>query len=122
MTQTLIYATHDADGGRIESNADIRAFTTEAEAREWLLKSYRDGGWDLTTAKIEAGRFGDCWIKTYSEPREDGDKLVIGAGTCEPFSPEQLYVAAPGQHPGGRVWWIEPNVEVLVVAEIHEAE
>lgn len=123
MTQPKIYATRDADEGRIEANATIIAFATEQEARAWLLEPYtRANGWDPETAQIEAGRYSDCWIKTYSEPREDGDEMVIGTGTCEPFRPDQLYVAAPGQHPGGRAWWIEPNVDVLVVADIHEAE
>jgi len=118
----MFYATVDNDGDRINDSADIVAFETEAQAREWLVDFYDRADWKRETAVIEPGRFGDCWIKTYSEPKTEKGKLIVGAFDCEPFGVEQLYIASPGQHPGGRVWWISPRVEVLAVTSIQPNE
>lgn len=107
------YATHDADGGDIHLSADIYRFGTEAEARAWLLAPYDPAEWDRATAKIGPGRFGDCWIKTT-------DPVRVGASLLDPFTYTQVYVARPGQHPGGRVYWVTPTVDVLTVTHIEE--
>jgi hypothetical protein len=117
---TVIFATHDAEYGRISERATIRAFATYQEARDWLLEAYDPSDWRHSSAIVEPGRFGDCWIKTSSEPTvEDGD-LWVGASRVEPFYADQLIIRAPGSHPGGKFWWIEPSEPVLVVSRIEE--
>lgn len=117
-----IYATTDADGGRVSQNATIHAFASEQEARTYLLRGYDAADWKLETAEIGAGDFGDCWVKVHSAPQIEGDKLIAGLFDCAPFKADQLIVQSPGQHPGGRVWWIEPSEEVLVVTFVESAE
>ena len=107
----MIYATQDGDDDFIARDADIRKFATEAEAAEWLLRPYRGAGWKMETASIEPGRFGDCWITTTNRPK-------IGDAMLAPFSYTQLHIQRPGEHPGGRQYWITPRVDVLVVARI----
>ena len=113
-----IYATADAEGGHISQNATIHAFASEREARAYLLDGYDAADWRLETAEIGAGTFGDCWIKVHSAPRIVGDKLFAGLFGCTPFKADQLIVRSPGEHPGGRAWWIEPSDEVLVLTFI----
>ena len=107
------YATQDYGDGRIQSDAKIVKFATVDAAREWLLAPYRAAGWDLATAVIEAGTWGDCWIKSVGRPRA-GDPWIA------PFSFGQISTQSPGEHPGGRFYWTTPTVEVLIVSEIHE--
>lgn len=110
----MFYATLDSDGSRISQNAKIAAFETDGEARDYLLRAYIGGGWNMASAKIGEGYFGDCWIKLYGgAPIDDADYLA-------PFTRDQVLVRGPGQHPGGRAWWIEPTVPVLVVESIQE--
>jgi hypothetical protein len=59
------------------------------------------------------GDFGDCWIKVHTAPG-DFERYFW------PFTQEQLIIAAPGQHPGGRTWWIMPSPAVLVIEHIEE--
>jgi hypothetical protein len=112
-----IYATQDYYGDRIEHDAFIACFDTEAEAREYLLAPYRHDDWDISTAEIAPGRFSDCWIKTHYKPQ-----IEAGLYDCAPFSPDELSVRGPGEHPGGRQWWITPTPDVLVVAIIRQRE
>jgi hypothetical protein len=110
-----IYATHDHNGyGGITLDATIEVFESEAAAREWLLAPYRDGGWDINSAVIDAGQFGDCWIKSVDAPS-------VGTPWISPFSFNQVRVERPGRHPGGRFYWTTPRPDVLVVASIKEA-
>jgi hypothetical protein len=116
----MFYATNDADGSCIRQNATIRAFDTEDEARAYLLGGYDAADWNLGTAVIGAGDYGDCWIKVHSEPTNDGDQLIAGLCEFEPFAAGQLIVRRSGQHPGGRAWWITPSPSVMVVEHIEE--
>ena len=118
MRQMTVYATTDADGGRISQNATIREFASEQEARTYLLHGYDAADWKLETAEIGAGDFGDCWVKMHSAPQTDGDELIVGLFDCAPFKADQLIVQSPGQHPGGRAWWIEPIEPVLIMRNI----
>jgi hypothetical protein len=106
---TMYYATHYSENGKIDQGADISAFPTEQEARDWLLKAFEGSGLqeDGFEIVIETGSYGDCWIK-YSRAPEDHDRWVT------PFALDDLYVAAPGQHPGGKIYWITPRPDVLV--------
>jgi hypothetical protein len=73
--------------------------------------------WDVETAEIAPGGYGDCWMKWMKAPRVGNP----GAGEgYAPFSYTQLIVQAPGTHPGGRFWWITSSPDVLTVAEIKE--
>jgi len=109
----MIYATTDNDCARISDNAAICAFKTEAEARAYLLSGYDAADWDHAAAVIEPGHFGDAWYKFYSWRPGDEERFA-------PFTAEQLYIQRPGQHPGGRAWWITPRPEVLVISAIAE--
>lgn len=107
---TKFYATIDTDGeGCISENADIFAFDTREAAEAYLRRGFDpadldENGW---TIGIEEGRFSDCWIKSSTEPAED-------AGWIAPFAMDDLYVARPGQHPGGNRFWTTPRANVLV--------
>lgn len=114
----MFYATHDADDGRISQNAHIVAFETAEQAREYLLSPFDGADWNRETVEIGAGRYGDCWVKLHSAPQIEGSRLICGLFDGSPFTADQLAVQAPGQHPGGRAWWIEPTPEVLVVEYI----
>lgn len=129
----MFYATIDADvnvrcgagvfESRIAENATIAGFNTRAEAEEFLLSPYkRGGGWDLDSAKIGTGRYGDCWIKTFDEPKIDGSQLVAGLCDFAPFSANDLRIERPGQHPGGRRYWVTPQPDVLVVEYIADID
>ena len=117
----MFYATKHSSAGRIDENADIVAFETEDQARAWLLEPY-DSAWDHSTAEIEPGRFGDFWVSDSAAPVVEGEKLIVGSFNCCPFDADQLYVAAPGSHPGGPFYWIEPVPEILIVTGIVEKE
>lgn len=102
---TKFYATKDAEDGCIAQDADIFSFTSEAEARAFLSADYNPSEWAW---HFEAGYFGDCWVKCVHEPRPD-------SGLFAPFAVADLYVLGPGQHPGGRFWWVEPRPEILTI-------
>ena len=116
----MIYATHESEEGRIMENATIYAFENEAAAREYLLTTYDAAEWDRESATIEPGRFADAWIRTYSKPHIEGEKLISGLCDFEPFYASLLWVTAPGQHPGGKAWWVTPSPDVLVISSIRE--
>lgn len=92
----MFYATRDFDGETITEDADILAFTTLEEVKDFL-----------GTETIEVGRFSDCWIKVITEPDEDTDYTV-------PFKFDDLIIQRPGQHPGGFRFWITPRPDVWV--------
>lgn len=102
-TMPKFYATLDADEGVISEHAEIRAFDTRAEAEDYLLSAFDDGDFRVET---RPGRFADCWIKSSSAPSD-----AIDAG---PFALDDLSIRAPGEHPGGHAWWLEPTAAVLV--------
>ena len=111
----MFYATLDHDGERIKEGASIAKFNTLEAARDYLLSVYGDE-WDRSTAKIEAGSFGDCWFKKYQGAPK------VGEACFAPFSYPQLYIQRPGQHPGGKAYWVTPRPDVLVVSAISEIE
>lgn len=100
----MFYATLDSEAGHINQNAYIAKFKTREEAEEYLRSTYDPSEW---TVEVEEGFFGDCWIKAHDKPK-------VGADYLSPFSFTQLSVRAPGQHPGGFGYWIEPRVDVLI--------
>lgn len=59
---------------------------------------------ELPEGSWEIGDFTDCWVKTAREPELD-DGMFDGI---------PVDVRGPGQHPGGREWWITPSVNVFV--------
>lgn len=105
----MFYATHDADNGTIAERATIRSFSTREEAVAYLLEPFDSSDWDHGTAVIEAGRFGDCWQKRHFEVSESDFDIDVS-------------IQAPGQHPGGRYWWVTPTDKILVVANITGTE
>jgi hypothetical protein len=119
---TVLFATRDAEYGRISEHAAICAFASYQEARDWLLDAYEPSDWQYSSAVVEPGRFSDCWIKTASTPVIEDGELWLGALRVEPFYADQLTVRAPGAHPGGKAYWIEPSEPVLVVSYIEPRE
>lgn len=109
----MIYATYANDGNRIYNAAGIKAFETEEAARAWLLSSFDPAEYNHATAVIRPGEFSDAWFKFYTW--DAGDENCFA-----PFTAEQLYIQAPGEHPGGKAWWVTPRPPVLVVAMITE--
>ena len=112
-----IYATRDFNSngcGTINRNAVINKFATTDAAREYLLAGYDPTEWDTIDAVIApCTDYGDAWIKSISRP-------TIGCHWIAPFSYNQLRIERPGQHPGGKFYWITPVVDVLVLGEIQE--
>lgn len=104
------YATLDSDGGYIMEDADISSFETYGEAVEYLRNSYDPRYWDHSSIEIDSGRWGDCWLKTLKEPRED---------MFNPFGCDGVYVDGPGCHPGFG-YWTTPRHPVLVIKKILE--
>lgn len=113
---TIFYATHYSDDFSISQNADISKFATREEAEAFLRNAFdhADLAEEGLTVTIEAGSFGDCWIKSQAAPK-------VGETWIAPFSRSQLYVQRPGQHPGGRQYWTTPIVEVLVARVVPNA-
>lgn len=113
----MIYATKDAEDGKIQQDAEIRAFATYDEARAWLLRGYDATEWDLDTAEIFAGRYGDAWLQYYQRPPHPDERGF------KPFTIDQLSIEGPGWHPGGKAWWVTPIPDVLVaVIQARESE
>lgn len=104
----MFYATHDSEDFHIDQNAHIAKFETRDAAEEYLRSAYDPSEW---TVEIETGFFGDCWIKTMNAPK-------IGDSFLSPFSYAQLSIRAPGQHPGGKQYWIEPRSDVLIARPV----
>ena len=110
----MIYATDNSDGVDIHRSASIIAFDTQAAALAFLLAPYSGPAWDTSKARLETGRFGDCWLKSWSGPFEP-DQYA-------PFDAADMYFADPGDHPAGRQWWATPRVDVYVLTGILEVE
>lgn len=104
------YATLDSDGGYIREDAFIGCFETYSDAVEYLKHGYDPRYWDHSSIEVGEGRYGDCWLKTLQEPRED---------MFEPFGSDGVYVSGPGGHPGFG-YWTTPRHSVLVIKKIME--
>lgn len=60
----------------------------------------------------EKGSFVDCWLKLQKKPEPEG----IAFGNCINLYQDgyasvddvKCYVSPPGEHPGGREWWLTP--------------
>jgi hypothetical protein len=110
----MYYATQDNGEGFIAENAIIKAFETLEEAHEYLVSGMI--GFKPETAVFGVGRFSDAWVKSLAEPCSEKDWVYA------PFKFENISWAAPGTHPGGNMYWIEPAVDVLVLESIEEEE
>jgi len=105
---TKFYATQDDCDGWINENALIREFDSREAAvayiSNYLAKYLAE---ENKSVRIEAGSFGDCWIKSFDPPKFDD--------SYAPFEFDQLNVLAPGHNPGqiGQ-YWISPRPAVLV--------
>lgn len=100
------YATTNNEGQYITEGAHIARFETEAEAIAYVM----DAASSLTedhTIDIAHGSYGDCWVKLPHNPR-------VGDTAISPFSRNQLVVQGPGQHPGGRAYWVTPRANVII--------
>lgn len=108
-----VFYTLDADGDHIPERADILQAETEEAALAAMKRYYAGPNSDFKVTGFRRGRFGDCWIKCNNRAAVDAnrEKWEAEAGG--------LYIAEPGQHPGGRSWWITPASDVLVPV-VHE--
>ena len=116
METIKFYATQDDCDGWINENALIREFDSREAAAVYLsnyLAKYLAE--ENKSVRIEAGNFGDCWIKSFDQPNPDDN--------FSPFRYDQLNVLAPGQNPGqiGQ-YWITPVPEVLIAVEVESEE
>lgn len=100
------YATMDSDGFLIRENAHVAAFETRKDAVDYLV-----AGCGLDDPTIETGQFSDCWIKSHSSRAPTADDLTAWGS---PFAADDLNVQSPGEHPGGRAYWITPTPVILV--------
>ena len=103
-----IYATRHANDTQIVEDAEIYVFGTRAEAEAFLRK-----GFDFEfEVEVVRGDFSDCWKKFYTfTPDKD-------AASMFPFESDDLIVQPPGSHPGGKMYWITPQPEVLVAVSL----
>lgn len=101
---TKFYATRDSEDGYINEDAHVAVFDTRAEAEAYLRDGFDSTEWAVD---VEDGRYGDCWMKFQNAPR-------VGDTSLSPFTYNQLSILAPGQHPGGKQYWITPRPDVLV--------
>lgn len=102
---TKFYATQDHEDGYVSEGAHIAVFDSLKDAEEYAREGYDlDDGEALT---ITTGEFGDCWIKAAQKP-------AVGDPTLTPFTFNDVRVQHPGEHPGGRFYWLTPRRDVLV--------
>lgn len=101
-----VYFTTDADEGRIPERADISKAATMEEALEACRAAYT--GSDFEVVELEAGHFGDCWIKVHDRRTLEAK---VGEWTDEAG---ELIVQEPGSHPGGKAFWLTPAADVYV--------
>jgi hypothetical protein len=118
----MFYATTDntVDETCIDKSADILAFASYAEAERYLKDGLSPEDFDLSEARVIAGRFPDCWQKWYGTKPDlssEADLLCFA-----PFSADNLRVQEPGTHPGGNAWWITPIPNVLVLTGVKPRE
>ena len=101
-----IYATTDNEGDYINEGAYIAKFDSETEAEDYLLAAHDLDGSEYL--EFCHGQYADCWLKTLSAPR-------VGARVLAPFTFNQVRVARPGSHPGGKKWWLTPAPDVWIL-------
>ena len=108
MLYTLDYNEEHAEQG-------AALFTAKDTAE---LDTIADYQFDKHVEWTEAD-FGDCWVKLHVKPEIDADGNTTfydhqnRAGRYE--SPHILCsVRSPGQHPGGKSWWLTPVDPVMV--------
>jgi hypothetical protein len=111
----MFYATLDTvENYRAAEGAYIVAFETREQAEAYLRDTYAEYIADQAeidepvTMTVEPAQWSDCWIKTYL-----ATTITDGYG-FGPFAADDLYIQAPGQHPGGNEFWITPMDDVLV--------
>lgn len=111
------YFTHDMDGEFIAENADIKCVEADSEeiGKSLVRKALEERNSDIiiegAILHLQEGIFGDCWIKTGSDPTISKDDFFI----FEPFSLDEIIVHGPGQNPGvGNQYWITPAKTVFV--------
>jgi hypothetical protein len=103
----MFYATRDThdSGDSIAEGAEIIGFGEYDDAIAYVSE-----GIDLEPGErivVEPGEYGDCWLKLRSDPQ--GDDFLF-----EPFTPDQVSIQRPGQHPGGRAYWVTPYPKVYI--------
>lgn len=65
-----------------------------------LLRVYEDVSW------------GDCWVKLYNKPALDQyGRIWLDGVYCN--------VRSPGQHPGGKTWWLTPVFKVNAIGSYY---
>lgn len=101
----MVYVTLDHDDLRIAENATIYAMPDMDAALAWAKAHWK--GWDTSNAYLTPGRFGDAWLRTYSP--------ATVSGKIGPFDLDDVSILPPGQHPGGRAYWVQPTQDVYIL-------
>lgn len=113
VNHPLVYATRDyeqtgPDFGRIREDAEIQVFTSRSAAEAWLRDGYKNDGPVIISTSTE---WGDAWIKSIDAPHVDTTWIA-------PFRLDDLYIQGPGEHPGGRFYWITPSADISILVAI----
>lgn len=107
-----LYFTFDVDDN-IKENADIKGFNNRKQVLVYIKENYddlKDCPDDVLRDMLtDEYRFGDCWIRVW------GGKPVPCESYYSPFSYTQLHIEGPGQHPGGKCYWITPKPDIMVL-------
>ena len=102
-----VYVTLDADGRDIERDADILRFRSMSAALRYVRAHFPPA--EVESVELTSGSFGDAWQKWHRRPVPVRDSHRLA-----PFRFADVRIAEPGQHPGGREWWITAPADVLV--------
>lgn len=104
---TGYYYTAWSDGTRIDREARIHWAGSKPE----MLARLQERCGDLKVIGVEPGDFGDCYSKHVGIP--DLERLAEAIPLA---TPDDFTVRAPGQHPGGKLYWVDfyPTVYVPV--------
>jgi hypothetical protein len=107
----IYFLTQDFNHNDKQDNATFHKI--EAETLDAAIKIFAKGKYSF--AAVRDAEYGDTWLKMFNEP-EVGDRAL------SPFSLKEVIVSNPGQHPGGRAYWVQPAVADYAVFFANEED
>ena len=88
-------------------DADVIKFEHWRELEDFLYEGIPAD--ERLDYRITEAQFTDCWLKLSEKPRV-GERDIYS-----PFTYNQLIIAPPGTHPGGRCYWVTPRPNIWVL-------